>query len=89
MTSSIKIENGYIFKSASINSVTRGSMQWIRRFLHFFGFKKYEFIIELLLDNGADENIKDNEGKTPIEFVKNEEIKEFIRNYNSTKFVLK
>ena len=46
-------------------------------------------IIELLLNNGADENIKDKYGRIPIKYVENEEIKEFMRNYNSTKFVLK
>ena len=46
-------------------------------------------IIELLLDNGADEKIKDNDGETPIEYVRNEEIKEFMNNYNSSKFILK
>ena len=51
-------------------------------------------IIELLLDNGADQTIKDIDEKTPIENVSgygydDEEIIEFMRNYNSSKFILK
>ena len=46
-------------------------------------------LIELLLDNGADEYIKNKSGKIPIECTTNEEIKEFMNNYNSTKFILK
>ena len=57
--------------------------------LHFACYENHLNIIELLLDNGADETINNNNGKTPIELVDNEEIKEFMNNYNLTKFILK
>ena len=46
-------------------------------------------IIKLLLDNGAEINLKDYYGNTAFDLAKNIEIKEYIQNYNFSKFVLK
>ena len=57
--------------------------------LHIACHIENKFIIELLLDNNADEKIKNIHGKIPMELTENKEIKEFMKNYNSTKFILK
>ena len=46
-------------------------------------------MIEFLLNNGIDENIKNKNGQLAIDITENYEIIEFITNFNSSQFLLK
>ena len=58
--------------------------------LHIACEENYLEMVELLLNNGADENINNRFNKKPVEISGvNGEIKDFFNNYNGTNFVLK
>ena len=46
-------------------------------------------IVQLLLDHNADISFKNCEGKTAVDLASSDEIKEMIRNYVNTSYVLK
>jgi len=48
-------------------------------------FQKENFlpIVKLLLENGADVNIKNNRDKTPLDYVESEELIELLKNYDA------
>ena len=79
-----EIANLLIESGVKINSISNGFSS-----LHNACSNNNFEMIKYLLDNGANKNIKNINGKFPIEETENEEIKEFINNYNSSKFILK
>ncbi|EHK47861.1 putative ankyrin repeat protein [Trichoderma atroviride IMI 206040] len=49
--------------------------------LHLAAFWTATEVVEVLLQNGADPNIKDSDGKTPLDFAHNENIKKCFTKY--------
>ena len=77
----------YCFLNSEININIIGH-RWFSA-LHFACLNNNLNMIEFLLNNGIDENIKNKNGQLAIDITENYEIIEFITNFNSSQFLLK
>ena len=66
-------------QGADVNSALQGSGNTS---LHIAGRGGYESIVELLLENGADNPLKNNYGETAEQIAKTQAIRDLIRNHS-------
>ena len=57
--------------------------------LMYASYHCHKETVQLLLNHGADVNLKNEEGQTALDLADDEEIKEMIQNHVNTSYVLK